>query len=255
MSNTGRSDAAVRVFSRGGGTPTHAVLENPRRDQPPNMRCSRQPICVTARDARSCLIRLQLNSGVRWATKPVERHVPSASTKITLAILHFAQPTRFPSSAVQWTLWPEGRQLRRAELCATLDAMPKPVVVSAHAEQGGLTAVPLANAAPDSQGWLEHEYRNQRAYFSEKLDSVLPGARNESVLLELDDGELVVLASDLATWTEEYIVTSCGWTLSRNVGDSRAPLRMLLRRPDGYWSPGTAHRPPNPERPGRSLTE
>jgi len=168
------------------------------------------------------------------------------STTITLAMLHFVQPSPAPSSAARWTLWPEGRRLSYPELGVALDAMPTPVVISAHVEQGGITAVPLENSAPTSRLWLEHEWRNQREFLDDMFRVALPGAREAAVLLELDDDALVVSMSALRSWAHQYIMTSCGWTLTANAGDLRAPLRLILRRPDGHWSPGRVCAPRAP---------
>jgi hypothetical protein len=153
-------------------------------------------------------------------------------------MLHFVQPAVPPGAPVRWRLWPEGRLLTDPEFAAVLEAMPKPAIVAAHVERGGVTALPLASVVPEARPRLEHEWRNQSRYLGAKLEPSTSGAGPTSVLLELDDGELMVSTADLVTWATEYVLTSCGWTVEDSGGDSRAPLRMLLRRPDGTWSPG-----------------
>jgi hypothetical protein len=167
----------------------------------------------------------------------------ASSTRITLAMLQFAQPAPAPGSPPTWTLWPGGRRLGHADLCAALETLPKPVFVGAHVEPGGITAMPLAAAAPEARAGLEYEWRNQGAYMREKLAAVRAGiagagANSVAVLLELEGEGIVVTSSELETWAQDYVLTSCGWTLANSGGDARAPVRLLLRRPDGTWSPG-----------------
>ena len=164
--------------------------------------------------------------------------MPTSSTRVTLAMLHFAQATEPPSSPVRWWLWPEGRPLLYSQFTAALEAMPKPAIVSAHVEPGGVTARPLASAAPKARARLEQEWRGQSDYLGARLKRPSAGAEPASILLELEDDELVVSGADLARWASEYVLTSCGWTVEESDDDPRAPLRMLLRRPDGTWSPG-----------------
>lgn len=177
--------------------------------------------------------------------------MPARSTEIALMMLRFVQPAPDGSVAARWTLWPAGRRLFSPQLCAALEAMPRPVLLSAHAEPGGVTAAPLAAADPEARPWLEHGWRNQTAALRASLDGLAPdaatGAGAEAVLIEPGDGaELVVGFPDLEAWAREYVVTSCGWKLAESGGDARARLRLLLRRPDGHWSPGLVCRPPRP---------
>ena len=165
----------------------------------------------------------------------------TASTEITLAALRFLQATATPDVGARWWLLPDGRRFRDSDFGAALDAMPKPLLVSAHVEKGGVTASPLASSAQEARGWLEHAWRNQGAFLAAKL--ALAGASTDGptgVLLEFGDETLVVSTEDLATWVREYMLTSCGWTVEHSGGDTRAPLRMLFMRPDGTWSPGMA---------------
>jgi hypothetical protein len=161
----------------------------------------------------------------------------SASTELTLAMLHFVQQTPRPASAFIWTLWPDGRRIARPKLCAILEAMPRPVLVSAHAHAGGITAVSLADVAPDVRAHLEWECRNQIDCLREMLQKVHPRSLPPSVLLELPDGDFVITGEDLLCWAQEYAVTTCGWSLIASPHDARAPVRMLLRHPGGEWSP------------------
>jgi hypothetical protein len=167
----------------------------------------------------------------------------SASTELTLAMLHFVQPTPTPASAFIWTLWPEGRRVPRPALCAILERMPRPVLVSAHAHAGGITAVPLSDIAFDIRAQFEWECRNQVECLHEMLHTVHPHALPPAVLLELPDGDVVITGEDLRRWAQEYAVTTCGWTLIASPHDRRAPVRMLLRHPSGRWSPGDTSRP------------
>ena len=167
----------------------------------------------------------------------------TASTQITLAALRFLQPTASPDAPSRWWLLPDGRRLRDSDFGAALDAMPKPLLVSAQVEKGGVTASPIASSAPEARGWLQHEWRNQSAFLDAKL--AIAGASSDApvaVLLEVEDETIVVSTADVGIWVREYVLTSCGWTVEDSGGDTRAPLRMLFRRPDGTWSPGMACR-------------
>jgi hypothetical protein len=170
--------------------------------------------------------------------------MPAISTQLALMMVRFAQPAPDGSVVARWTLWPEGRRLSYPELCAALEGLPTPVLLGAHAEPGGVTAISLASAAPGARPWLEHEVRNQRAHLRTMADRLAPGNDRVPVLLETDDDALVVSLADVAAWAREYVVTSCGWTLAESGGDTRAPLRLRLRRPDGHWSPGSTCKPP-----------
>ena len=167
----------------------------------------------------------------------------SATTELTLAMLHFVQPAPRPSSAFVWTLWPQGRRLSRAALCDVLESMPRPVLISAHANPGALTAISLAEVPDDTRPKLEWECTNQMACLTEMLAAVHPGSLPSHVLLELPDRELIISGEDLVQWAHEYAVTTCGWRLSSLTGDQRATVRMLLLHPNGDWSPGDACEP------------
>lgn len=163
-----------------------------------------------------------------------------ASTELTLAMLHFVQSAPRPASAFVWTLWPQGRRLSRAALCEVLESMARPVIVSAHVDLGGITAISLRDVSDDTRPLLEWQCANQVACLTEMLAAVHPGALPPRVLLELPDGEVVISGADLVQWASEYAVTTCGWRVASSRGDQRAAVRILLRHPNGHWSPGDA---------------
>jgi hypothetical protein len=175
--------------------------------------------------------------------------MPAPSTTITLAMLHFVQPTPAPSRPARWCVWPEGRLLSHPQFCEALDAVPKPVLIGAHVEQGGVTVTPLAAAAEAARPRLEHEWRNQVQLLRAQLAALGAGAGPVPLLLALEDEDLLLTTADLTAWAESYAITSCGWTVGPSDGDARAPLRLGLLRADGTFSPGWGPR----RRPGRFL--
>ena len=169
------------------------------------------------------------------------------ATRLALAMVQFIQAEPRLSSPASWWLVPDVIRLRRAEVLDALEAMPKPVVLGPMVEQGMLAVWPFDAASPRGRRQLEHDLLNQQAAVRELLARLTPGAAVVDVLLELDADEMVFPSTELETWAREYLVMTSGWRLAESGGDPRAPVRLLLRRADGSWSPGDACRTRRPE--------
>jgi hypothetical protein len=164
--------------------------------------------------------------------------MPSTATRLALSMLQFIQAQPRASSPASWWIVPDVVRLRRDEVLEALDAMPKPVVLGPMVEQGMLGAWPVDAASPRGRAQIEHDLRNQQEIVRTMLDRLAPGADAVDVLLELDGDEMVFPSTELETWAREYLIMTSGWSLADSGGDPRAPVRLLLRRADGSWSPG-----------------
>ena len=103
--------------------------------------------------------------------------MPTAATQITLAAVRFAQATRAARAPDRWTVWLGARRLTVEELSASLDAMPKPVLVGALVEPGGVLVLPLDSVASDVRPDVEHEWRNQGQYLHAEAGCAQPQHR------------------------------------------------------------------------------
>jgi hypothetical protein len=168
--------------------------------------------------------------------------MPITAAHIALAMVEFVQAQPRLSSPAIWWILPDLVRLRRAEVLEVLEAMPKPVVLGPMVEQGMLAVWPVEAASPRGGAQIEHDLLNQQSIVQTVLTRLAPGGAPVDVLLELEADELVFPSTELEVWTREYLVATSGWTLGNSGGDPRAPVRLLLRRADGEWSPGRSCR-------------
>lgn len=159
------------------------------------------------------------------------------STTLTLAAIEFVQPPPLHDQ-VPWVLWPSATPLSREAFAAALDAVPRPVLVSAHAEARAATATAITPERLAEHPALAHGLRNQRQYLQEKLGALGDPSPQTTVLLELPGARLIITVDDIASWVDEVALTSVGWTLDRNGDDEDTPLRLFFLGPDGQASPG-----------------
>ena len=117
--------------------------------------------------------------------------MPTTATHLALTMLQFIQAQPPLSSPAMWWIVPDVVRLRRDEVLAALEAMPKPIVVGAMVEQGMLGAWPFAAASVRGRAQLEHDLRNQQAAVRAMLARLAPGAAAVDVLLELEADALV----------------------------------------------------------------
>lgn len=164
--------------------------------------------------------------------------MPSTATHLALTMLQFIQAQPRLSSPASWWIVPDIIRMRRDDVLEALEAMPKPVVLGPMVEQGMLGAWSVEAASPRGRARIEHDLRNQQEAVRAGLARLAPGAESVDVLLELDADEMVLPSTALETWAREYLIMTSGWRLSDSGGDRRAPVRLLLRRADGGWSPG-----------------
>jgi hypothetical protein len=153
-------------------------------------------------------------------------------------MVQFIQAQPRLSSPASWWIVPDVIRLRHDEVLAALEGVPKPVVLGPMVEQGMLGIWPFEAASPRGRRQLDHDLRNQQAAVRESLAQIVPGRSPVDILLELDADEMIFSSTDLERWAREYLVMTSGWRLAGNGGDARAPVRLLLRRAEGGWSPG-----------------
>jgi hypothetical protein len=153
------------------------------------------------------------------------------STRIAVAMLEYMQPTEWPSSPAVWWLWPDPRRLRHDDLCAALEAMPKPVALGALVERGCVGVWQIGEAAPDIRGQLEYRCLNQLNFVRQHLAQLAPSQSPVPILLDLEGGAFLFSSDDLELWAQEYFLITSGWTLARSGGDERASVQLVLQRP------------------------
>jgi hypothetical protein len=169
------------------------------------------------------------------------------STRIAVAMLEYMQPTEWPSSPAVWWLWPDPRRLRHDDLCATLEAMPKPVALGALVEHGCVGVWRIAEAVADVRGQLEYRCLNQLNFVRQLLAQLAPSQSPVSIRLDVEGDDFLFSSADLEVWAQEYFLITSGWTLAECRGDARASVRLVLQRPGMLRaSPGLpcgGHRP------------
>ncbi len=173
--------------------------------------------------------------------------MPSIATRLALTMVQFIQAQPRLSSPASWWIVPNVIQLSRSQVLEALEAMRKPVVLGPMVEQGMLGAWQVEAASPRGRAQIEHDLLNQQRVLRARFAQLAPGIESVDVLLELDADEMVFPSTELETWAREYLVTTSGWRLTDSGGDQRAPVRLLLRRADGSWSPGDVCRIQRPD--------
>jgi hypothetical protein len=172
--------------------------------------------------------------------------MPSAATHLALTMLQFIQTEPPLSSPAMWWIVPDVIPLTRPQVLEALEAMRKPVVLGPMVEQGMLGAWQVEAASERGRVQIEHDLRNQQNVVRGRLAQLAPGVSSVDVLLELDADEIIFPSSALEVWAREYLIMTSGWRLAESDGDSRAPVRLFLRRARGGWSPGDVCRVRSP---------
>jgi hypothetical protein len=156
---------------------------------------------------------------------------------LTLHVSRFVQmPVDPPASPTRWTFVPEGRRATWDEAAALLASAPKPLMVAPLLEPGALGSWGVRALAGDDLRRAQHELANQLAGLKHLLDQ-LGISDDAEVLFETPGDQLSLPVSELQRWFTEYLVF-VGWTLGSGPDPDRS-VRLLVRRSDGAWSPGT----------------
>jgi hypothetical protein len=156
-------------------------------------------------------------------------------------MLRFVHAGRNGAQPAIWYVVPNPAPLSYPGLCKALDEHPKPILVAALAEPGLVGVWSFASEDSPQKQFLRSNLRSQLAYLKHKVAALAPDNPEVTVLLEIEGESEVYSLAQLEAWARDFGVVACGWTMTNNEDDSRAPLRLILRRPDGTFSPGLEH--------------
>ena len=153
--------------------------------------------------------------------------------ELTLRLIRTGQEALNPqSSMVDWTFFPEMKQVSWSEARDHLASAPKPALVAALIEPGAIAVWGPAALVHDGRAALEYQIRNQSAFYDAKLSAL---GLAVSDLIETPDGEFRLSVAEFKDWALEYCITVIG------VGIGASPStgigRLLVRRPGGHQAP------------------
>lgn len=158
--------------------------------------------------------------------------------ELTLHVLRFVQqPLDPPCSPREWLIVPEGRRLGWIATREHLAGLPKPLMVAALAEPGMIGTWNVATLPDQSAASARQSFASQQQWL-EGAVAQYGWSAGDRVLFETAGDSLEMSLADLRRWLQEYAFFA-GWTVSEGPDQDR-PARLLIRRPDGAWSPGMA---------------
>jgi hypothetical protein len=156
--------------------------------------------------------------------------------ELTLQVLRFVQqPLENPSFPRRWTLIPEGQRLGWVAAREWLASQPKPIMVAALAEPG-LIGTWSATGVPDKGAENTAQSFASQQQWLEGAVAKYGWTDSDRVLFETVGDSLELSLTDLRRWLREYAFFA-PWTVGEGP-DRERPARLLVRRPDGSWSPG-----------------
>jgi len=166
------------------------------------------------------------------------------SAELTLRVARFIQmPDDPPASPARWFFVPEFYSAHWDEAITLLAAAPKPLIVAPLPDPGFLGTWYVGALTGVHRARADHQIQNQQAFFGHKLEA-LGLTDSDTVVFESGADETAVDVSAFKAWLRDYGVRA-GTTLHRHATAPRTAA-LLVRRPQGGWSPGMTcdHRPP-----------
>lgn len=166
------------------------------------------------------------------------------AAELTLRVARFLQmPDAPPASPARWFFVPEFYSAQWDEAGDLLTAARKPLIVAPLPDPGFLGTWFLDALKGVHLQRAQHQLRNQQAFFAAQLQQ-LGLHDSDSVVFQSGADDTAVDVATLKRWLQEYIVCVRS-TLQRHAPAPHSAA-LLIRRPNGGWSPGMAcdHRPP-----------
>ena len=166
------------------------------------------------------------------------------SAELTLRVARFIQmPEDPPASPARWFFVPEFYSAHWDEAIALLTAAPKPLIVAPLPDPGMLGTWYLGALTGVHRARADQQLQNQQAFFASQLEG-LGLSDADTVVFDSGPDETAINVSEFRRWLGDYAVCA-GSTLRRHATAPRTAA-LLVRRPQGGWSPGMTcdHRSP-----------
>jgi len=158
--------------------------------------------------------------------------------ELTLRIARFIQVSETPpQSPAYWFFVPEFRRAGWSTALELLANAPKPLIVAPLPEPGLVGTWGLRALTGEDRARADHQFANQEAFFADRITHLQLG-EDDSIAFDSGADTVSLSVREFKRWLREYAVCA-GSTLDPGTMSANSGA-LVVRRPDGHWSPGAA---------------